>query len=296
MIRGSAPKVARTVSIWKSLSACSLSGRSGSSAEAHSAASLAGERQAEAADPGPRQGGAAAQAKQPSHLEWPILNFARDQVGSHLLPRAVFDVPVRRDILHRVVRWQRAKAQQGTHATKTRAQVRGGGRKPVKQKGTGSARKGTIRAPHMRGGGVTHGPHPRSHAHSLLRKMRRQGLACALSAKAAQGQLTLLDSMRLDSIKTKSLDTKLKQFLPEGHRRSVLLIDSSKNGTDGGAFLRKAAANLKFVDILPQEGLNVYSILNRDQLVLTPEAADAIAERVTRPIRRSPLDIKPSIA
>ncbi|KAK9827149.1 hypothetical protein WJX74_008229 [Apatococcus lobatus] len=267
----------------------------GCSAAAQAEATLANETPASSASPDSRQGGANVQPSDHSHLTWPVLNFARDQVGSHRLPRSVFDVPIRRDILHRVVRWQQAKAQQGTHATKTRAQVRGGGRKPVSQKGTGSARKGSIRAPHMRGGGTTHGPHPRSHAHGLFRKMRRQGLACALSAKAAQGQLTLIESLQLDSIKTKLLDAKLRAFLPEGQRRSVLLIDSSKTGQDGGIHLRKAAANLQFVDVLPQEGLNVYSILNRDHLILTPQAADAVAHRVTRPIRRSPLDVKPSL-
>ena len=102
-------------------------------------------------------------------------------MGTIELGGDIFNVPVRRDILHQVVRWQRAKKQQGTHKTKTRAEVRGGGRKPWRQKGTGRARQGSIRAPHWRGGGKAHGPVPRSHAHSLNKKVRRLGLKCALS-------------------------------------------------------------------------------------------------------------------
>lgn len=108
-------------------------------------------------------------------------SFQCVQVGSVELGGDIFNIPVRRDILHRVVRWQRAKKQQGTHKAKNRAEVSGGGRKPWKQKGTGRARQGSIRAPQWRGGGKAHGPVPRSHAHGLNKKVRRLGLKCALS-------------------------------------------------------------------------------------------------------------------
>jgi large subunit ribosomal protein L4 len=127
--------------------------------------------------------------------EAPIYDLDRRVVGRIELPGDVFSVPVRVDILHRVVRWQRARRQQGTHKAKNRAEVRGGGRKPWKQKKTGRARQGSIRAPHFVHGGAAHGPKPRSHAHKLPKKVRRLGLKCALSAKAFEGRLLVLESL-----------------------------------------------------------------------------------------------------
>lgn len=132
----------------------------------------------------------------------PLYDMNKQQVGSHTLAGDIFDVPVRRDILHRVVRWSLAAAQQGTHKTKTRSEVRGGGRKPRPQKGSGNSRQGTIRAPQWRGGGIVHGPVPRSHAHKLPKRVRRLGLQCALSAKAWEGRLLVLDSLRPEEPKT----------------------------------------------------------------------------------------------
>lgn len=118
----------------------------------------------------------------------PLYDMNRQQIGSYTLYGDIFDVPLRRDILHRVVRWSLAAAQQGTHKTKTRSEVRGGGRKPRPQKGSGNSRQGTIRAPQWRGGGVVHGPVPRSHAHKLPKRVRRLGLQTALSVSAAAGK------------------------------------------------------------------------------------------------------------
>lgn len=222
----------------------------------------------------------------------PLYNWKREEVGSTVLAGGVFNVEVRKDLLYRVVRWQLAKRQQGTHKTKTRSDARGGGRKPWKQKGTGRARAGTIRAPHWRGGGVAHGPLPRSHAHDLQRKVRRQGLACALSAKAAEGRLLVLDSLSLPDGKTRLLDEALDILLADEPRRSVLFIDSGKTAADGGLVIRRAAANLPWVDVLPQEGANVYSILQRDMLVLTQGAAAAVAARTLAPVHRTPARLR----
>jgi large subunit ribosomal protein L4 len=167
-------------------------------------------------------------------VEVPLYNIDREAVGKFVLAGDVFDVPIRKDILHRVVRWQLARRQQGTHKTKTRSEVRGGGRKPWKQKGSGRARQGTIRAPQWRGGGVVHGPVPRSHEIGLQKRVRRLGLACALSAKAWERRLTVVDSLRPEDHRTKTIDGHVDALLAGAPRRSALLVDSDKEGPDGG--------------------------------------------------------------
>ena len=164
----------------------------------------------------------------------PLFDIDKNEIGSYTLPGDIFDVPIRIDILHRVVRWQLAKRQQGTHKTKTRSEVRGGGRKPWKQKGTGRARQGTIRAVQWRGGGVVHGPVVRSHAHKLLRRVRRLGLKCALSAKASEGRLLVVDSLKPETIKTKEMNAHIENLMEEAPRKSILFVDTDKQGEDGG--------------------------------------------------------------
>eukprot|EP00889_Picochlorum_renovo_P001570 jgi/Picre1/28600/NNA_004001.t1 len=135
--------------------------------------------------------------------------------------------PVRVDILHRVVRWQLAKRQQGTHVTKTRSDVRGGGRKPWQQKGSGRARQGTIRAPQWRGGGVVHGPVLRSHAHSLQKRVRRLGLKCAVSAKIAEGRFLVVDALQPEDAKTATMKGHVGKLLEGAPRESVLFVDTT---------------------------------------------------------------------
>lgn len=215
-----------------------------------------------------------------------LYNINKQPLAAVELAGDVFNVPVRVDIINEVVRWQRAKARQGTHKTKDRSEVRGGGKKPWQQKGSGKARQGSIRAPQWRGGGIVHGPVPRSYEYALPKKVRRLGLKCALSAKAHEGRLLLLDSLMPDSPKTKHMHTKLQQLL-QGHPRiSVLLMDSDKMGDDGGEVLRRAARNIPGVEIVPAVGANVYSIMRKDVLILTKAAADSIVERLRRPINR----------
>lgn len=198
----------------------------------------------------------------------------------------IFRVPVRTDIMHRVVRWQRARRQQGTHKAKNRAEVSGGGKKPWAQKKTGKARQGSRRAPHFVHGGIVHGPVPRSHAHELPKKVRRLGLKCALSAKALEGRLLVVDSLEPGEAKTKALAAHLDRLLAGQPRRSALLIDSDLEAADGGGVLRRAAGNLRWVDVVPQGGANVYGILRRDVLIMTVDAVVALTERLRRPINR----------
>jgi len=167
-------------------------------------------------------------------VEVPLYDINKQPIGKFILDGDIFDIPIRRDILHRVVRWQLARRQQGTHKTKTRSEVRGGGRKPWNQKGSGRARQGTIRAPQWRGGGVVHGPVPRSHEHDLQKRVRRLGLKCALSAKAWERRLIVVNSLRPVDFKTKTMDGHVAALLTGAVRRSVLMVDSDKDGLDGG--------------------------------------------------------------
>ena len=185
----------------------------------------------------------------------------------------VFGVRPRVDIIHRVVVWQRAKRRAGTAKVKDRSEVRGGGRKPWRQKGLGKARHGSIRSPIWRGGGVVHGPRgPVSYDYTLPKKVRRLGLRSALSVKLAQGDLHVVDSLQLSSYKTKDL----LALLEKQNWKSVLFVD----GGDVDETMCRASANLPTVDVLPSRGLNVYSILLRNTLVLTLGAVRMLEERL----------------
>jgi len=192
--------------------------------------------------------------------------------GDIELADEIFGLPVRKDLLARMVNWQLAKRRAGTHKVKTRAEVKGSSRKIYKQKGTGNARAGNIRVPQRRGGGRAHGPLVRDHAHDLTSKVRALALKTALSAKAAGGQLFVLDAAKIDLAKTKALKAKFDAF----GWNSVLIIDGQ--AVDEG--FARAARNLPLVDVLPQQGANVYDILRRDTLVLTRDAVAALEARL----------------
>ncbi|KAL8531255.1 hypothetical protein ACS0TY_008037 [Phlomoides rotata] len=209
----------------------------------------------------------------------PVTNFNNEDKGLMVLAGDVFDVPIRKDIIHRVVRWQLAKRQQGTHSTKTISEVSGTGRKPWKQKGTGRARHGTLRGPQFRGGAIMHGPKPRSHAIKLNKKVRRLGLKIALSARAAEGKLMIFDDMELPSHKTKYIVNYVSQIETA---KKLLLVD----GGPINEKLRLATQNLHYVNVLPSIGLNVYSILLHDTLVMSRDAVNRIVERMHTPINR----------
>ncbi|CAD5189133.1 unnamed protein product [Musa acuminata subsp. malaccensis] len=208
-----------------------------------------------------------------------VTNFHGEDKGFMVLAGDVFDVPIRKDIIHRVVRWQLAKRQQGTHSTKTISEVSGTGRKPYRQKGTGRARHGTLRGPQFRHGAIMHGPKPRSHAIKLQKKVRRLGLKIALSARTAEGKLIVFEDLALPSHKTKNIVNYVTQM---ENTKKVLLVD-------GGPIddkLKLATRNLHYVNVLPSIGLNVYSILLHDVLVMTQDAVNRIVERMHTPINR----------
>lgn len=212
-------------------------------------------------------------------LAIPVTNFLHENKGVMFLAGDVFDVPIRKDIIHRVVRWQLAKRQQGTHSTKTISEVSGTGRKPWPQKGSGRARHGSLRGPQFRGGATMHGPKPRSHAFKLNKKVRRLGLKIALSARAGEGKLLVFDDLDVPTHKTKNIVDFVKQM---ENTKKVLLVD----GGPINEKLKLATQNLHYVNVLPSIGLNVYSILLHDTLVMSRDAVDKIVERMRTPINR----------
>jgi len=193
-------------------------------------------------------------------------------VGEVSLREDIYGQVVRSDILHAVVNWQRSRKQSGTHKTKGLSEVSGTGKKPYKQKGTGNARLGTLRAPQCRGGATIFGPVVRSHEHDLPKKVRKLGLKIALSSKLADQKLIVIDRAVLSEPKTSLLNDKLKGF----NWRSILVIDGK---TIDDNFMR-AAKNLMNIDVLPTIGANVYDILKHDVVILTTEALSALEERL----------------
>ena len=200
-----------------------------------------------------------------------VRTLDNQEVGEIELADEVFGLPVRPDILARVVNWQLAKRRAGTHKTKGISDISGTTKKPYKQKGTGRARQGSLRSPQFRGGAVIFGPVVRSHEFGLQKKVRRLGLKTALSAKQAEGKLIVIDAARLDEAKTKALRARFDALGWE----SVLITDGAVND----AFAR-AARNLPKVDVLPEKGANVYDILRRDTLVLTRDAVQQLEARL----------------
>ncbi len=201
-----------------------------------------------------------------------VIKLDASKAGDIELSDDVFGIEPRADILHRVVRWQRAKAQQGTHKVKTRSETSYSTKKIYRQKGTGGARHGDRNAPIFRKGGIYKGPTPRSHAHDLPKKFRKLGLKHALSSKAQSGNLVVLESCAMDDAKTKVLAKAAKDL---GWKR-VLVID----GAEVDQNFARAAANLADVDVLPSIGANVYDILRRDTLVITKAGVEALEARL----------------
>jgi large subunit ribosomal protein L4 len=194
------------------------------------------------------------------------------KAGEIDLADAVFGLPSRVDILARMVRWQLARRQQGTHDTKEIGEISGGGKKPRPQKGSGRSRQGSTRSPQWRKGAVIFGPTPRSHAHDLPKRVRKLALKTALSTKQAEGKLIVLDKAELAEGKTARL---AKSFRALGWS-SVLVIDGEAVNEN----FARAARNLPGVDVLPQQGANVYDILRRDTLVLTRAAVEKLEARL----------------
>ena len=205
-------------------------------------------------------------------MELAVKTLDGKSAGKAKLDDAIFGIEeIRGDILQRTVRWQLAKRQAGTHKTQTRGEVSVTTKKFVRQKGSGGARHGSRNAPIFVGGAVAHGPRVRSHAHDLPKKVRKLALAHALSSKAKDGDLLVLDDAKVDTPKTKELVQKLKGLELD----NALII----GGVQVDENFARAARNIPNIDVLPVAGLNVYDILRRGKLVITKDALEGISAR-----------------
>jgi large subunit ribosomal protein L4 len=204
-------------------------------------------------------------------MEVKILSLDGKQAGSATLPDAIFALEPRKDLIQRCVNWQLAKRQRGTHKVKFKDEINRTGKKMYRQKGTGSARHGSARVPQFRGGGRVFGPHVRSHAHDLPKKVRALALRHALSAKAKDGGILLIDKASIKDSKTKALSKHFEKL----EIVNALIID----GTEIEVGFRNAARNIPNIDVLPIQGINVYDIMRRGKLVLTKAALDALEAR-----------------
>jgi large subunit ribosomal protein L4 len=203
----------------------------------------------------------------------PVLNLKAKKVGDVELDDAVFGATVKEHLFWETVRWQLAKRRAGTHKTKSRSEVSGTGAKPYRQKGTGRARRGTMRGPHHVGGGTAFGPHPRDHGFPLNKKVRKAALRSALSLRAGtEGGLVVLDAFELDGPRTKSVVGALGNL---GVSKALIVDGANKN-------LSLSARNLPGAKYLAPEGLNVYDLLKYETLVITKEAALAVQGRLSR--------------
>jgi len=196
-----------------------------------------------------------------------VVNHKNEKVSEVHLPEEIYSVPVRIGLLHEVVRWQMARWRAGTACTKTRGEVRGGGKKPWRQKGTGRARVGTIRSPLWRGGGVVFGPMPRDYSYKVPKKVRKGALRSAVLLKAQEGKLLIVDKLELKEAKTREFVQVMKDLSVQ----EALVVVSEKDET-----LERASRNVPGVKVLVVAGLNVYDIMRYDTLVMTQPALEKL--------------------
>lgn len=201
-------------------------------------------------------------------MQVPLFNQAGDEISQIELRDDIFGIEPNKAVMHQAYVRQMANARQGTADTKTRGEVRGGGKKPWKQKGTGRARQGTIRAPQWKGGGVVFGPHPRSYEQKMPRKMRHLALKSALAAKAQENQIKVIDEISLDGAKTRDMKTILDRLQA---KPSVLILMPEAN-----ANLSKSAHNLAKVKTLRTNYLNVRDLLGYEIVVMSKAALSAV--------------------
>jgi len=202
-----------------------------------------------------------------------VIAASGGKAGSIDLDPTIFEGRVRAHLFHAEVRRQLTRRRAGTHATKNRAAVSGGGKKPWKQKGTGNARQGTIRAPQWAGGGIVFGPTPRDYEHKLTKKTRRAALVGALSLRNKEGALVVADGLALGDYKTKQALALLDKLGVAG--KSVLLVTASAQPQ-----LERSVANLRVIDVIRAEGLNVYDVLRHERLVIAKDAVAALVQRL----------------
>ena len=203
----------------------------------------------------------------------PVFTIEKEEKGSVELPESIFGVEVREHLFYESVRYQLAKRRAGTHSTKSRSEISGGGRKPYRQKGTGRARQGTTRAVHWRGGSVVHGPRPRTHNLRMNKKARRAALCAALSRRVEESAVTVFDAFELPEKKTK-LFTKVMDTFSFG---DLLLVVAEANEN-----VLYSSRNLSKVTVLPVEGLNVYDILKHRNLALTKGAIEKMTQQLEK--------------
>lgn len=207
-------------------------------------------------------------------MKFDVFNLKREKTGEIDLADQVFGAEVKEQLFYEIVKSQLASRRAGTQSAKTRSEVAGSSKKLYKQKGTGNARHGSIRAPIYRGGGRAHPPTPRDWSFRPPRQMRVGALKSALSLLAKEGRLVIIDAMKLDEIRTKGLVSALKALKVDS---GALLVDVKENEN-----LRLSARNLETHLVLPPEGVNVYDILRHDHLVLSQDAAKALEARCLR--------------
>lgn len=207
-----------------------------------------------------------------------VKNLEGQKVGEIELDDAVFGAEIKEHLLWEVVKYQKAKQRAGTHSTLRRGEVRGGGKKPYRQKGTGNARQGSTRAPHFVGGGSVFGPKPRSYAYSVPKKVRKGALTSALSLRARESKLIILDQFKLqlaEGAEKKHLTRQVSRVLKNLGAPSALIVDARDNN-----WLALGARNLSSVQYIAPEGVNVYDVLKYETLVLTRTTVLALQERL----------------
>lgn len=209
-----------------------------------------------------------------------VVTVENRKAGSIELPPAVFEVKVKPDLFHAEVRRQLAARHAGTHSTKNRAAVSGGGAKPWRQKGTGRARQGTTRAPQWAGGGVVFGPVPRSYAHALPKKVRRAALRGALSLRQQEGAITVVDELAMEGFRTRRVAEVLDALGLAGDSVLIVIAEADEK-------LEISSRNLPRVATLRAAGLNVYDVLRHSKLLLTRAAVEALELRLSEERRRA---------
>jgi large subunit ribosomal protein L4 len=203
-----------------------------------------------------------------------VLSLSKKKVGDLELDSNVFEAPVRKRLFYEAVKQSLASRRRGTHSTKTRHFVSGGGRKPFRQKGTGRARQGTSRSPLMPGGAVVFGPLPRSYAYKVPRKVRQAALRSALSLRAKEQKLLILDQIEMEEIKTRALLESLKVL---GLNKALIVIDGRNEKFE------KSARNLRHFKVVQASGMTLFDVLRHDELVLTRSAYDQIVKGLQAP-------------
>ncbi len=210
----------------------------------------------------------------------PVLNIYKldgSQSGTIEVNNEIFGIEPNKTVMHEVLVAELAELRQGTASTKTRAEVRGGGRKPFRQKGTGRARQGSTRAPHMVGGGVVHGPKPRNYDKKVNKKVRKLALRSALAAKVSEGNLLVLDDFTLETPKTKTFINFAKALNFDGEKQ-LFIADYTEETFDRDINLDYSLGNIPKVELIYSKGLSVYWLIKQDKVILTKEALAAIEE------------------